>query len=917
MLNYLRTFIKILVLLSLSTSLSFGQVIDVSNLYSSNKFFFPNFEHLGEHTGLPHYRISSLIEDHEGYLWIGTNDGGLIKYDGYSFHSFEFDPTNQFSISSNNVYFVFEDSRNMLWVGTENALCYFHPYRRQFMKVQLQAADKSLIIPSDISCITEDEFGNLLLGTNIGIIAITQINKEKFLQQKSHEIFLNTVNAKAIRTKFYNEIHSTPGSTIQDMEFDPQGLLWILTKMELGVIDYPKDSLLTDSIKFSTQAFDNYKKVTEISSAREINIDGSGIVRVVTGESLYHIIHNRDTIEVKNFDFHTNIRNVEDFNKGYSSGKKFWIGYYRTDVKLYDDVNSEFYPLTFETNNISDLYDHGVTCFLKTRSNVIFIGTSWGGLFKFNQHSILSYFHPNLQNIHLKQTNNLRYVYEDSKGYLWILAKDIYKCNRNTGEIIETFTDGFFDQLWCYKNKLIEHSNGDIWIGTEGSGLISIDLNKKGEAIGSKKIFSDTTVTSISEDANGMVWVGTNIYDMNNSRVSSELFKINPDGKILNKHMIAQWKQRSDMQIDQFINQVYIDKKGIIWLATGFGLVKVSENPDKITRYLLPENSTTTKGQSKILSLSPDPNSPERFLWIGTSGGGLYSFDIERSNFIHTPETQGILSNHIASILSDDYGNLWLGTDVGLAKLTIEKDGGTVTDIQRFNNYDGLITNDYSNYYGHNAVKTKNGELIFTGPRGFHIIDPENVKTDSYIPPIHITNFYINHNPANFNLPGSPLDKPISMVKSLQLPHDKNSVEFEFTALDYKSPNNLKYAFILEHYDKDWIYYGNNRTIQYTKLPPGKYTLKAKVANRDGIWSNSFPGLEIQIYKPWWATFWAYVLYFVITGFVIWSIVKEQINRQKMKMKMEMKILEAKKFKELDSMKSMFSQIFLMSSEPL
>ena len=393
-------------------------MIDVTELYPTNKYFFPNFENIGKTADLRHYRISSIIEDHEGYLWIGTKDGGLMKYDGYAFDSYELDPYDPFSLSSNDVFFVFKDSRNMLWVGTDNSLSYIHPFNYQFLKVGLYTSDDSAVVPRNVTCITELKNGNLLIGTNIGIFEISNIHDSNFIKQKRPYINNDSVNITIKHILLQDDNPLVAGKIIKDIILDDNANLWILSKYELGVINYEKLSLNSNNLSSKKKIYGNYKVVTEIEDASKIFIDELGIIWVNTINNIFKIVDDQNSIEIEKIEYSPNSAAIGEFIGGNNAGRKFWVGHAEDNLKLFDEDSHTFYPLTFGTKNINNLHDHGVSCFLRTSSNAIFIGTAWGGLYKFNPNAVLSNFHPNLQTIHQNQTSNLRYVYEDSKGYM-------------------------------------------------------------------------------------------------------------------------------------------------------------------------------------------------------------------------------------------------------------------------------------------------------------------------------------------------------------------------------------------------------------------------------------------------------------------------------------------------------------------
>ncbi len=909
----MNSIIKILVIPFLSITISYGQMIDVTELYPSNKYFFPNFENIGEKADLPHYRISSLAEDDKGYLWIGTKDGGLIRYDGYTFYSFELDTSDPFSLSSNDVFFVFKDSRNMLWIGTDNALSYFHPYNEQFLKVGLYTSDNSLEVPRNMTCITEAKNGNLLIGTNIGIFEISNIHDSNFIKQREPTINHDSTNIRIKHILLQDDNPLVAGKIIKDIQYDTNGKLWILSESELGTINYDSLSLNSGDYTRGNKISGNYKVVTKIKDASRIYIDEQRIIWINTLSNIFRIVDKRGSIKIDSIEYGPHTKAIDDFISSKTDSRKFWVGHSDENLKLFDEASEAYYLLTFESNDINNLHDNGVSCFLRTRSNAIILGTSWGGLYKFNPNSVLSNFHPELQAIHQNQTNNLRYVYEDSKGFIWMIAEDIYRCNKNTGEILATYNAEFFNHLWSYTNIILEDNEGRFWIGMESRGLVYLDIkndfdknNPSKWTTNYRKIINNKTITALTESDDGTIWAGTIYRDLDSAKIYTELFKFNHDGDILSSYAITQCLLRNGNETDQFINQIYVDNNNVVWLATGYGLVRLSEFPLEMQIFNDIQTNELVLGNNRILTVCPDPYKPDGILWLGTANRGLYSFDIKNSIFRPRNKTKVLPTNHIASILSDEIGDLWLGTDRGITKVVIDSNGGSISKVQNFHTSDGLVTNDFTNYYGPNAVKTKNDQLIFTGPRGFQIIEPENIKDDSNVPAVYITNFTINYNPANFNQPDSPLDNPLMITDRIVLPHNKNTLGFEMTALDFKSPEKLSYAFMLENYNNNWIYNKNKRTIQYTKLPPGKYKLKVKVANRDGVWSESLDVLDIKIKRPWWSSYTAYAFYILIFIAGVWSVDRFQRNKQKIEIRLEKNKIEADKLRDLDLMKSKF-----------
>ncbi len=909
----MKDLLKIFIVPFLFITIAFGQIVDVSDYYQSDSFIIPHFEKIGGSHDFPHFRISSLIEDHEGFLWIGTKDGGLIKYDGYEFSSFELNPTDPFSLSSNDVYFVFEDSRNMLWVGTDDGLSYYHPLHKQFIKVLLANPGHNTLSPRNLTAIVEAENGNLLIGTNIGIFEISNIKKELFINQKLPQINQSSVKITIKHILIQSDDPLITGKIICDIRFDNDKNLLILTDKELGHINYKELIQSQEYIQNEKKIYGNYSIIANIEDGKRISFDNNGVPMINNDVGVFRILKQNNNHIVDEIDFSSNTNKTDDPTFNNSTESMYWVGYYDDKLKLYNKDLNSYYSLTFNTGRENNLHDYGISCFLRTHSGVIFIGTAWGGLYKYNPNDIFLNYHPKLQSIHQNQRSNLRFVYEDSDGYIWIVAEDIYRFNKFTGEIIQTFTSDFFNQKWSYTNNIIEDKNGRFWIGMESRGLFYLDIknekvstNNSVKTTNYKQIIKGKTITALHENSDGSIFAGTIFSDPDSAKTYTELYRLSNDGKIQSIYPITNCYIRNGNEIDQFINQIYIDESNCIWLASGFGLVKIDRERDGKIIFSDVDENTSSIGENRLLSICPDPFAPDSILWLGYANRGLRCFNKVTNLFCSGVAPFNLKSNHIASILPDNKGNLWLGSDKGIQKISVSEKGGEPNQISIYDNSDGLITGDFTNYYGPNAVKSKQGKLIFTGPRGFQFINPDSEKENQEIPYLHITDFTVNYNPADFGQPESPLSESISLTKKISLPYYQNTLGFEMTAIDFKAPAHLRYAFILKNYNNDWVDNNNNRVIQYTKLPPGNYDLMIKVSTRDGKWSEEKIALEINIQNPWWTTTFAYIIYFLIFIGGVLIVDKIQRYRHNMKLVMQLNQVEADKLRELDLMKSKF-----------
>ena len=186
-------------------------------------------------------------------------------------------------------------------------------------------------------------------------------------------------------------------------------------------------------------------------------------------------------------------------------------------------------------------------------------------------------------------------------------------------------------------------------------------------------------------------------------------------------------------------------------------------------------------------------------------------------------------------------------------------------------------------------MKSEEGYLYFGGVNGFNRFDPEEIQINPNVPVVVISAFRKFNEIQPFEL----FDGDTIMLK-----HDDNFFSFEIAALDYTNPLKNKYRYILENFDKNWIYAdANNRVAEYKKVSPGNYTFRALGSNNDGIWNEEGINVSVIITPPWYATWVFRILAALILIFIGWIIIYRRIKRIRRKHEVEKKLLEIEKQK--------------------
>jgi serine phosphatase RsbU (regulator of sigma subunit)/streptogramin lyase len=369
-------------------------------------------------------------------------------------------------------------------------------------------------------------------------------------------------------------------------------------------------------------------------------------------------------------------------------------------------------------------------------------------------------------------------------------------------------------------------------------------------------------------------------------------------------------------------NRIYAlgeDKEGIIWIGTyGGGLNRLDKKSGEISNFRYSENDSTSISSDATWSLAFDESDN---LWVGTFGGGVNVFDREKQNFRHfknnPDDSTSIMDNNIIRVFKDSKGTMWFGTTKGLSryfrdtdnfKNYYEKDGlansfvfGIVEDnngnlwlstnngLSMFNPEKETFTNYYfedglqGNEFNQNAFAkdNKTGNLLFGGPDGLNIFNPDNLKSNTFIPPIEFTG-YTRYNTDDEE--GKPIvEKGISERDSIFTTYKDNIITFDFAALSFYNNIENQYRYMLEGFNENWIQLGNDHSVTFTNLSAGDYNLRVIGSNNDGVWNEEGTSLMIHVSPPWWKTNIAYGIYFIVIFSILFGLRRFEINRREQK----------------------------------
>lgn len=467
--------------------------------------------------------------------------------------------------------------------------------------------------------------------------------------------------------------------------------------------------------------------------------------------------------------------------------------------------------------------------------------------------------------------------------------------------------------------RFLEDREGNVWIGTEGSGLYR--LQEQSVSVYSKaQGLIDRNIYPIYQDRSGAIWLGAwqsglscfregkfRNYTMAQGlpgRLVSALggdrdgnLWVGTHGGVATLKDGYFSKPATLLLPERAVAQTIIqDRGGTIWLGTTNGLVVYRDGP---SRTLTVQDGLATNDVRVIIeSASGDlwiggyggltrlhnsqfahwtehdglPSDNIRALyedrngviWIGTYDGGLGRF--KDGKFTRYTEHDGLFNNGVFQILEDGRGNLWMSCNRGIYRVSKQDlnefaDGKrtTITSVA-YGKADGMLNVECNGGMWPAGIKTSDGKLWFPTQDGVAVIDPRVIRINPQPPPVVIEAAFVDR-------------VPVVIKDSLRIPPGKENLEIEYTALSFIRSEQIRFRYKLEGLDSNWIDAGSRRTAYYSHLPPGTYTFHVIADNSDGVWNNIGQSLSITVLTPFYRTWWFIVLEVLAAAALVTSAV--------------------------------------------
>ena len=861
------------------------------------------FEHYSSEDGLSHNYISQILQDREGYIWISTWYG-LNRFDGNRFVNYTVQPGDYSNLSHNRILSLSEDANGYLWVTTyDNSIYRFDSHQEKFLAVpgditpELAGArvDKyhcdrqgntwialsgiglykigpdlrphvfiglaDNCIGKEIRHIYEDSDGTVYVVSEYGLASVkddipTIISRNSsvtgFTEYGNKVIFISGNEILAIDRNTGLREHVTAGDdstgpAVSVTATGSHGNSRLYVAFRNGAV------AAVDTVGFSAEIHRGGQSVGRI---RYTFPDPEGLLWIVTdrtGISSW----NEQTGKFRHYEHSRNVMSyyADTLARVVNRDGRLWIKMNRYGFGYYDRESDAIIPL----NNVKEQPDcrfmNGVACYTVDDSGVLWFSTVGRGL---ERATVITprveIVDPPSESDEEVSAAEVRAILTDSRGQVWVATKsrelfvyspDMSSCRKIPGS-------DSFGVIY----SLFEDSDGNIWIGTKGDGVVKLQSTGKGSyGVAARFRHCSSDPFSLSQDHSGRIWVGT--YGGGLSMLQ------HPDST----DFLNVYTHFPDYPLEtgEKVRYVHCMPDGRMLVATVSGLIwfMPDDSPELTVFHTVRKipGDIHSLGNNDIIYIFTDRGGDT---WLCTFGGGLnrINFEGDEVSFEIVGKADGLSSNIVLSAVDDDRGDIWLATETGISK--VSKADRSVVNYSR---YYGVVATTFSEAA---CSRLEDGTITFGTLNNVYHIDPDMFTYEPQDKHLVISGFAVDGH-------------RIPLADRMVIPHDYSFFNIDFASLNFKIQGNVRYTYRLKGYNKNWIAADGNTSVSYSRIPAGNYTFMVSASTEDGYSDPQTISVDLRVKPHPWASWWAITLYVLAALAVILALVRMFVTSVKLK----------------------------------
>lgn len=824
--------------------------------FSQNQGIGYAFKNMTSDQGLVHNHINCTLRDQYNYMWFGT-ESGLSRFDGLQFTNFRYSSNKGIGLSSNPISALFEGPEGQVWIRTSSKMNVYDQKKGviiQNIDSILHVLDLPIGDPEMIRDFGDHEYAILYRDSSLVLFDSRSKKNKRFVSIKNQKIVDVLPYAKES--------------------------FWIIYESGLTQLIHKKtyQPIKQFSLPVHLQRV-NYRLFIDREGDLWVYSKDVPIGTFWMKEGSDKMIHIKERLS--NF-FVGNI--IQDENG------LIWLATDHGGINVFNKRTASIHIINHEEYNLRSLPYNSITSLYKDPKGIIWVGTYKGGI---------SYYHPNLL---------LFPVYQNYPGYAKTLP---------------------FDDV----NRFIQDQHNNLWIGTNGGGLLHYDFRDKVYKQYIHHPKEDTSlpsnvVVSLYLDQKNILWIGT--YHGGLSRFDGQSFKT--------------YNKGPDRLPDDSVWEIFEDSRGRFWIGTlSAGLYLFDKEREKFSIFRSRDGKPISSTYVSVLFEDSKQN-----IWVGTATGielikpngeiHLFSekqgklrlsndliYDIKEDDLgriwvatqeginiilqdtIHYLNTKdGLIENATLALILDDKNNMWASTAKGLSEIVPIKNSNQFV-IRNFNKEQGLQSNVFNE---NSALKMHNGQLIFGGPKGYNIIDPNMILgPKENINPV-LSNIYLFNRKiaVGERVDGKIIfNEALTAVKKLKLPFNQNAISLELSSFNYLQQDNRIYQYQLDGLSDEWFdFETGTMKANFTNLDSKTYHFYIRHSVDNESWSEQSLLLTLVIDPPFWRSNWAILIYIIISISCIYLSQAWLKLRRKTRNQLILVNEQAIQAKELDELKTRF-----------
>lgn len=735
-------------------------------------------------------------------------------------------------LSASKVYTVIQDANDFIWLGTGSGVTRFDGMRFENFSTSDSMA------PGGVKSICEDSQGRLWLGHIGG--GMTLYDDNKFMRLSfSPSIFAGIDSARIDDN--VSPVQNLSGDVTGIIEYD--GYIWVATSLGGALrLDNPekhvtlmtgrqylgRNGLSNDAFGFCADRNSNLYCITDVgikqydhASDRFIPFNPEGLTRYFLTITMFedsrgdmwfgtfngglYRLH-RDSGRMEMYDTRNGLRGnfvtyiTEDYRGNiWASSMEDWES--RGGITVFSPEGTN----VFTSQN--GLQAEHILCMIEDKERNMLIADRDAGLFIYKGDHFTSFLAPEYL-----ASDDVTTLAQDPTGMLW------FGTRQGLSQISPQKKDGdqagrviFPTNMAGIQINIIRpDNNGNVWIVTsgdevfryntrEGNYRYDLDLNASLQAL---------RISSLATDKFNNLWIGT------------DRALISWDEKKKESHTYTQINGLTGNNI----TSLFCDTRGYLWIGT--------EERNGLTRHLPGTETFTPVSFGADVRPTCITEASDGSVWVGTIDG-LYCL---RADTVWKKLTQadGLLMNSINLLQPDTMGNLFIGTNIGLNRYDFAT--GRISSFTERNGFTGIETRPNASF------ADREGNLWFGTSYGAIRLNPSKLPPVITEPSTHIWRTLVNY-------------EAYPMYDGIRLLHTQNRIIFDFLSICLVNPGTVRYQYMLEGADNDWVTTDQTRAT-YSSLSPGRYVFKVRASNNYGYWNEKPVQLSFMIRPPYYLSLW-------------------------------------------------------------